>query len=95
MNLKELYEASRQRVQKQLVLEDYLDKFQPDFMESAELVAAILGGLRARYEDSLGADCEQCFTDLMDILNKLDGEHPYRVMEIEEELATSHRVNDE
>ena len=95
MNLKDLYEASRLRVQKQRVLEDYIEKFNPDFMEASELIAALLAGLRSRYEDNLGADLEHELKSLMDLLNKMDMDWPENVRERYEELFQGQRVNDE
>ena len=90
-----LFAQHQQRVQKHRAIEEAIDSFSPDFMEAAELVAAVLGGLRARYDDNLGADCEHAFKELMDLLNELDNEWPTHVAERYEELLRGHRVNDE
>jgi hypothetical protein len=76
VNLAEIYSASRQRVKKQQVLEEYIDKFSPDYTEASELISVILGQLRHRYEDCLGVDLEHCFKELFEALEEADGTQP-------------------
>ncbi len=64
--------AKPTRGSRQRDIEDAIDRFRPNYIESAELIAAVVGSLRAWTEDSLGAELEADFKALMDSLNEAD-----------------------
>lgn len=94
------------RTRRQMDIEEAIDKFSPDYLESSEIIAAVVGQLRHRYDGNLSANLEQCFADLFDQLDAEQEVEPgidemtaskwedMKQAEEEELLLNGHRTND-
>ncbi len=65
------YVKQEPRFQQQRKIEDAIMAFGPDFMESLEIMSAIMATLGRRYEQDI-SDVDQAFTDLKDALLEAD-----------------------
>ena len=83
------------RPAQQMLIESLIDKGNWDYLESSEILAAIVGQLRRKYDNLLSPDLEFAFSEVFDLLDEA-----YRVEQEEElpdimEQAKQAQVNDD